>query len=132
MPQSSSDADKGKALAQDPAPQTQVAPGTTVKVTVGTGLETVQVPDGLVGRVPGRGDGDADRREAAGGVRRTPTAPNRRIRSSRWIRPPGSRVQEGTPVTLTVSNNSLMVMPNLKNKSPERGGGRAAGSGLVR
>src|SRR6478672_9478651 len=31
----------------------------------------------------------------------------------------GSRVQEGTPVTLTVSNNSLMVMPNLKNKSPD-------------
>ena len=50
VPQSSSDADKGKALAQDPAPQTQVAPGTTVKVTVGTGLETVQVPDGLVGK----------------------------------------------------------------------------------
>ena len=50
MPQSSSDADKGKALAQDPAPQTQVAPGSPVKVTVGTGLETVQVPDGLVGK----------------------------------------------------------------------------------
>jgi len=39
VPQSSSDADKGKALAQDPAAQVQVVPGTTVKVTVGTGLE---------------------------------------------------------------------------------------------
>ena len=46
----SSDADKGKALAQDPAAQAQVTPGTVVKVTVGTGLETVQVPPGIVGR----------------------------------------------------------------------------------
>ena len=68
MPQSSSDADKGKALAQDPAPQTQVAPGTVVKVTVGTGLETVQVPDGLVGKSLDEATAIAGRREAAGGL----------------------------------------------------------------
>src|SRR6478609_6425708 len=50
VPQSSSDADKGKALAQDPAPQTQVVPGTTVKVTVGTGLSTVEIPGDIVGK----------------------------------------------------------------------------------
>jgi serine/threonine-protein kinase len=117
VPQSSSDADKGKALAQDPAPQAQVAPGTTVKVTVGTGLETVQVPDGLVGRSLDEATAmltaaklqvvsqEADGTEPANQVLQMDPAA-------------GSRVQEGTPVTLTVSNNSLMVMPNLKNKSP--------------
>src|SRR6476469_2279616 len=117
VPQSSSDADKGKALAQDPAPQIQVAPGTTVKVTVGTGLETVQVPDGLVGRSLDEATAmltaaklqvvsqEADGTEPANQVLQMDPAA-------------GSRVQEGTPVTLTVSNNSLMVMPNLKNNTP--------------
>ena len=31
----------------------------------------------------------------------------------------GTRVQEGTPITLTVSNNALMVMPNLNNNTPD-------------
>jgi serine/threonine-protein kinase len=117
VPQSSSDADKGKALAQDPAPQSQVVPGTTIKVTVGTGLETVQVPDGLVGRSLDEATAmlaaaklqavsqEADGTEPANQVLQMDPAA-------------GARVQEGTPVTLTVSNNSLMVMPNLKNKSP--------------
>ncbi|HEY4990476.1 MAG TPA: Stk1 family PASTA domain-containing Ser/Thr kinase [Nakamurella sp.] len=119
VPQSSSDADKGKALAQDPAAQTQVTPGTVVKVTVGTGLETVQVPDGLVGKslddatailaaaklqaVSQEADGTEPRNQVTG---QDPEA--------------GSRVQEGTPVTLTVSNDSLMVMPNLANSTPDQ------------
>ena len=117
VPQPSADADKGKALAQDPAPQSQVVPGSTVKVTVGTGLETVQVPDGLVGRSLDEATAmlaaaklqavseEADGTEPANQVLQMDPAA-------------GSKVQEGTPITLRVSNNSLMVMPNMKNKSP--------------
>ncbi|HEY5152070.1 MAG TPA: Stk1 family PASTA domain-containing Ser/Thr kinase, partial [Mycobacterium sp.] len=119
VPQSSSDADKGKALAQDPAAQAQVVPGSTIKVTIGTGLETVQVPDGIVGQsldqataaltgaklqvVSQEDDGTEPANQVTG---MEPAA--------------GTRVQEGTPITLTVSNNSLMVMPNLQNSTPDQ------------
>jgi serine/threonine-protein kinase len=118
VPQASSDADKGKALAQDPAPQTQVAPGSLVKVTVGTGLETVQIPDGLVGKSLDEATAilaaaklqavsqEEDGVEALNQVKQVDPAV-------------GSRVQEGTPVTLTVSNNTLMAMPNLVNSTPD-------------
>ncbi|HZM66612.1 MAG TPA: Stk1 family PASTA domain-containing Ser/Thr kinase, partial [Nakamurella sp.] len=104
VPQSSSDADKGKALAQDPAAQAQVVPGSTVKVTIGTGLETVQVPDGLVGQTLDQATAaltaaklqmvsqEADGTEPANQVTGMDPAA-------------GTRVQEGTPITLTVSNN---------------------------
>jgi beta-lactam-binding protein with PASTA domain len=117
VPQSSSDADKGKALAQDPAPQTPVLPGSVVKVTVGTGLETVQVPDGLVGMSLDEAtaalaaaklqavSAEADSVEPLNEVLQMEPAP-------------GSRVQEGTPITLTVSNFTLMTMPNLVNSTP--------------
>ena len=117
VPQSSSDADKGKALSQDPAAQTQVQPGSTVKVTVGTGLQTVQVPDGLIGKslddatqiltdaklqvVSQTADSAEPENEVTGA---DPAA--------------GTRVQEGTPITLTVSNGTLMNMPNLVNSTP--------------
>lgn len=117
VPQSSQDVDKGKALAQDPVPQTQVIPGSVVKVTVGTGLSTVQVPDGIVGQPLDAATAalaaaklqvvsqEADGTEPANQVLTMDPAP-------------GVKVQEGTPVTLTVSNNALMVMPNLKNSTP--------------
>ncbi|HYN73653.1 MAG TPA: Stk1 family PASTA domain-containing Ser/Thr kinase, partial [Nakamurella sp.] len=119
VPQSSSDADKGKALAQDPAAQAQVVPGSTVKVTIGTGLETVQVPDGIVGQ-------SLDQATAALGAAKLQvvsqeadgTEPANQVTGMDPA--PGTRVQEGTPITLTVSNNSLMVMPNLQNSTPDQ------------
>jgi serine/threonine-protein kinase len=117
VPQSSSDADKGKALAQDPAPQTQVVPGTTIKVTVGTGLSTVEIPGDIVGKSFDEANialtgaklqvvsQEADGTEPLNQVTAMDPAP-------------GTRVQEGTPVTLTISNNSLMIMPNLVNSTP--------------
>ena len=131
VPQASSDADKGKALAQDPAPQTQVTPGTTIKVTVGTGLETVQVPDGLVGKSLEEATAiltgaklqvvsqEADATEPLNQVTQQDPAA-------------GQRVQEGEVVTLTVSNNSLMVMPNLREQHPGGRGRDPAGTRLGR
>jgi len=128
VPQSSSDADKGKALAQDPAAQAQVVPGSTVKVTIGTGLQTVQVPDGIVGQGLDQATAalsaaklqvvsqEADGTEPANQVTGMDPAA-------------GTRVQEGTPITLTVSNNSLMVMPNLQNSTPDQAVGILEDSG---
>ncbi len=117
VPQSSSDADKGKALAQDPAAQAQVQPGTTVKVTVGTGLQTVQVPDGLVGRSLDEATQiltDA-KLQVVSQTADSAEPENEVIDLDPAV---GTRVQEGTPVTLTVSNGSLMYMPNLINSTP--------------
>jgi serine/threonine-protein kinase len=117
VPQSSSDADKGKALAQDPAPQTQVVPGTTVKVTVGTGLSTVEIPGDIVGKSFDEANAaltaaklQVVSQEADG------TEPLNQVTAMDPVA--GTRVQEGTPVTLTISNNSLMIMPNLVNSTP--------------
>ena len=128
VPQSSSDADKGKALAQDPAAQAQVVPGSTVKVTIGTGLQTVQVPDGIVGQ-------SLDQATAALGAAKLQvvsqeadgTEPANQVTGMDPA--PGTRVQEGTPITLTVSNNSLMVMPNLQNSTPDQAVGILRDSG---
>ncbi|MEP6561689.1 MAG: Stk1 family PASTA domain-containing Ser/Thr kinase, partial [Nakamurella sp.] len=119
VPLPSSDADKGKALAQDPAPQTQVIPGTVIKVTVGTGLETVQIPDGLVGKSLDEATAIlASAKLTAVSQEADSTEPTNQVTAMDPAA--GSRVQEGTPVTLTVSNNSLMVMPNLRNNTPNQ------------
>lgn len=117
VPQSSSDADKGKALAQDPAAQTQVQPGSTVKVTVGTGLQVVQVPDGLVGA--SLDDATRVLTEAKLEVVSQTADSAEPVNEVTAADPaPGTRVQEGTPITLTVSNGNLMFMPNLVNSTP--------------
>ena len=96
-----------------------MVPGSTVKVTIGTGLETVQVPDGIVGQSLDEAPAaltaaklqvvsqEADGTEPANQVTGMDPAP-------------GTRVQEGTTITLTVSNNSLMVMPSLQNSTPDQ------------
>ncbi len=128
VPKSSSDADKGKALAQVPAPQAQVKPATVVKVTVGTGLETVQVPNGLVGKSLDEATALLTKAklkvvsQEADGVE-----PLNQVKSMDPAA--GSRVQEGTPVTLTVSNNLLMGMPNLINSSPDQAFGQLKDAG---
>jgi len=117
--QPSSDADEGKVIAQDPAPGAQAAPNTTVTATIGTGLTMVSVPDGLVGKtvdeatailqtaqltvVTEEGDGVEPVNVVIGSDQR-----------------PGQRLPEGTPVTLTVSNNRLMIMPSLQNQTRDQ------------
>ena len=120
VPQSSSDADKGKALAQDPAPQAQVAPGTRGQGDgrhrawrrsrcrldiVGKSLEeaTALLTAAKLQVVSTEADGVEPANQV---LQMSPAA--------------GERVQEGTPVQLTVSNNALMVMPRLVNQSPNQ------------
>ncbi len=113
--QPSSDADRGKVLAQSPAAHEQSPPGGTVAVTVGTGMTMVAVPDGIIGVsvddataiLAGAGltavGVEQDGTQAAGTVLATDYAP-------------GQRVPEGSPITLDYSNNALMVMPNLTGR----------------
>ncbi len=111
----SSDADRGKVIAQDASAQSQVRPGSTVTVTVGTGLDLVAVPDGLVGT-----DVDAARTALrAAGLSLVMQQGDGAEPVNQVIavdQPAGRRVPLGTPVTVTVSNNTLMVMPGLTGR----------------
>ncbi len=120
--QPSADVDKGRVLAQDVGPQTEVSPDSTVTVTVGTGTAMVAVPDSVVGKTVVEAtrilqearlevvQQDADGTEPAGQV-------------IGLDHPSGQEVPEGTPVTLSVSNNSLMVVPDLQGQTPDEAAG---------
>jgi serine/threonine-protein kinase len=115
----SSDPDKGKAIKQDPAPQAQVAPNSTVTVTVGTGMTIVVVPDGLVGESV---DDATAALQAAGltVVAEEADGTERQDQVTGVDHRPGQQLPSGSPVTLTYSNNSLMIMPSLQNQTPEK------------
>ncbi len=114
----SSDADKGKVIAQDATATSSLRPGATVTVTIGTGLNLVTVPDGLIGRTA----------DTARGVLRAAgltmvvqegdgAAPVNEVIAV--DQPVGRQVPQGTPITVTVSNNTLMVMPTLTGSPPD-------------
>ncbi len=117
--QPSSDADKGKALTEDPVALTQVAPNSTVTVNIGTGLTIVTVPDGLVGQtldqatatlqaanltaIPQEADGVEPANQVIGIDQQA-----------------GQPLPASSPVTLRYSNNSMMTMPDLQNRSQDQ------------
>jgi serine/threonine-protein kinase len=116
--QPSSDADRGKVLAQSPAAHEPSAPGSTVAVTVGTGLPMVTVPDGIVG--VSVDDATAILVGAgltAVGVEQDGTPPAGIVIGTDYS--PGQQVPEGSPITLSYSNNALMVMPNLTGRGQD-------------
>ena len=115
----SSDADKGRVIAQDPASTSAVAPSATVTVTIGSGMTMVTVPKGIVGKDVAAATAmlekakltvvteDGDSGKPANQV----IAVDQRA---------GDKIPEGTPVTLTISNNSRMAMPNVQNQTPDQ------------
>jgi serine/threonine-protein kinase len=117
--QPSADPDKGKVIAQDPSPATQLTPNATVTVTIGTGLTKVTVPAGVVGQSLDQATvilqaaqltvvaQDGDGVEPPGQV-------------IAMDQQPGQLIPAGTPVTLTISNNTLMTMPNLQNQTRDQ------------
>ncbi|MBM9468475.1 Stk1 family PASTA domain-containing Ser/Thr kinase [Nakamurella leprariae] len=124
----SSDADKDKAIAQDPAPQASVPPGTTVTVTIGSGPAFTTVPDGLVNKTQDEATAIlAQQKLTAVAQQVDGAAPAGTVVS---VEPgPGTRVQENSSVTLTVSNGTLMSMPNLRNLTPDEAVARLRNAG---
>ncbi len=115
--QPSSDADKGRVVAQSPGAHETAAPDTAVIVTVGTGLPMVTVPEGILGVGVDEATGIL---QAVGltavGVEQDGTQDSGIVMGA--DHPPGQQVPEGSPITLNYSNNALMVMPNLVGRSP--------------
>ncbi len=119
QPGPSSDPDKGKVIAQDPPPGNQATPNSTVTVTVGTGLTIVTVPQGIVGQGLEQATTILQAAKLTVVTQEGDSAepPNEVIAIDQ---PPGRQLPEGTPVTLTISNNSLMVMPNLQGQNRDQ------------
>ena len=88
-------------------------------VTVGTGLTLVTVPAGVVGESLDEATAILQAAQltvvAQDGDGVEP--PDQVIAMDQQ---PGQRIPEGTPVTLTISNNTLMTMPNLQNQTRDQ------------
>jgi serine/threonine-protein kinase len=113
------DPDKGKAIQQDPAPQAQATPNSTVTVTIGSGMTIVAVPDGLIGT---KVDDATAALQASGLTVVTEEADGTEPRNQviGADHQPGQQLPSGSPVTLRYSNNSLMIMPSLQNQTPDQ------------
>ncbi|GGM00143.1 Stk1 family PASTA domain-containing Ser/Thr kinase [Nakamurella endophytica] len=116
----STDNDKNKVFQQDPAPNSEVKPGSTITVTIGTGVAYKAIPKDLVGKQFADAKAelvklglDATQQSVDG------TEPANQVLGLSGAQP-GDPVQAGTVITLQVSNNSLFVMPPLTNQTPEQ------------
>ena len=126
--QSSSDADRGRALAQDPPAHAQVPPNSTITVSIGTGLTIVTVPDGLVGASLDQAAASL----AGANLTAVPQEADGLEPANQVIGidvQPGQQVPAGSPVTLRYSNNGLMVMPNLLGGSQDQAVSRLQAQG---
>jgi serine/threonine-protein kinase len=105
----------GRVLAQDPAPQTPVPPGTAIQLTVGQARPTLRMPDVT-------GQDQATATQTLEGVGLTVTAtqvdgggkPGTVISTSPSG---GSTVAQGSKVTLSVSKGNQLQMPSIVGKS---------------
>ena len=106
-------------IAQDPPSTSAVAPNATVTVTIGSGMTMVTVPKGIVGMDVAAATAMLEQAKLAVVTEEGDSAEpaNEVIAVDQRA---GDKVPEGTPVTLTISNNSRMAMPNVQNQTPTR------------
>jgi eukaryotic-like serine/threonine-protein kinase len=106
----------GQVMKQNPEPQTKVDEGSTVELTVSSGMEQVVVPDNLVGM--SASDARAALRDAKLQIGTTTAEPSNKPENEvlRTDPAPGTTVAAGTKVNLFVSSGKREV-PNLVGKS---------------
>jgi serine/threonine-protein kinase len=114
-----SQAAKGRVEKQDPVANKTVAPGSTVTVYISQGPEMTTVPDASA--IVGKNVSDASAAITAAHLQVVTQAqasaqPKDQVLS--MDQTPGAQVQVGTVVTLKVSDNSLMTMPDLSKMTP--------------
>ena len=116
----STDAQNGKVFGQDPPPGGSVKPGTVVTVQVGTGPTQIIVPDGLVGM-----QFDAAKKTLEGaGFGAVPRAQASTLAANQVLAvvgaKPGQKLKEGSVITLTVSDQSQFLMPDVKTLTADQ------------
>lgn len=112
---------KGLVVQQEPGPHAVVAPGATVTVYVSQGQEMTIVPD--TGEVVGKDLKVATAALTAAHLQvvsqyEKSVKPKDQVLS--WDQTAGSQVPVGTPVTLKISDNSQMTVPDLSGMKPDQ------------
>ncbi len=118
----SNDVDKGKVISQNPTTNTSVKPGTTVSIVVGAGQSYTSIPTGL----KGLSYNDALAKLKAAHLEATKAYvdsvdPKDQVEGVTGGYQEGqASVAYGTPIPLTVSNNSQMKMPTITGGTPDQ------------
>jgi beta-lactam-binding protein with PASTA domain/predicted Ser/Thr protein kinase len=105
----------GKVLAQDPAPQTPVPPGTAIQLTVGQARPTLRMPD-----VTGQDQATATQTLEGVGLEVTVTQSDGGGKSGTVVSTSptaGSTVAQGSKVTLSVSKGNQLQVPSILGKT---------------
>jgi serine/threonine-protein kinase len=105
----------GKVLAQDPSPQTPVAPGTAIQLTVGQARPTLRMPD-----VTGQDQAVATQTLEGVGLNVTATQVDGGGKAGTVVSTSpsgGSTVAQGSKVTLSVSKGNQLQVPSIVGKS---------------
>ncbi len=119
VPKPSDDAQKNTVIGQNPVAGASTKPGATVTVQVGTGPNFTKVPTDLVGKSYQAAVTELKAAKLnATQVIANGVEPKNTVQKVIGVAA-GASVQEGTPVGLQVSNNSLFVVPNLANLTPD-------------
>ncbi|MDP9440956.1 MAG: Stk1 family PASTA domain-containing Ser/Thr kinase [Actinomycetota bacterium] len=124
-------ADKDEVLAQNPPPQTELAKGSTVEVTVSAGKAQKAIPD-----VTGKDASDAANELGQAGFKtRTTREASATVATGTVIRTdpvPGTKVDEGSTVTIVVSSGpELISVPNVRGKTADQARAEIEAAGLV-
>jgi len=118
----------GKVIAQDPAPNTQVAKGTVVRLTIGAEPETISVPD-LTGQQADTAE--TNLRNLGFEVRREDVDSGEPAGTVVDQNPKGGKHPAGTEIVLSVSNGQEagFQMPDLSGMTPNQAENQLRGLG---
>ncbi len=116
-----SSAVKGRVADQDPEPNTPVKPGSTVTVYISQGAKQTIIPD--ASQLIGKSLSDAQAALTAAQLKwvsqtQPSDKPKDQVLALGGGMSPGDQVQVDTVVTLIVSDNSMMTMPDLSKLTP--------------
>ncbi|MBW3615041.1 MAG: Stk1 family PASTA domain-containing Ser/Thr kinase [Actinobacteria bacterium] len=122
---------KDEVVAQNPPPQTELAKGGTVEVTVSTGKSQKAIPD-----VTGKDVSDAANELGQAGFKtRATREASSTVDEGKVIRTDpaaGTKVDEGSTVTIVVSSGpELISVPNVRGKTADQARAEIEAAGLV-
>lgn len=127
-----SDDSVGKVIKQDPAPQTEVAKGTTIKISINVGSKKITVPNGLTGQDKNAVDGilrNAGFTNITAEIDKDSLKPLKENVVTRLNVEPGSEQKIDTKIIIYYSNGEIKV-PNLIGLSKDDALAAAAEAGL--
>ncbi len=115
----STDGQKNTVVSQNPKAGVSVKPGSTVTYAVGSGPVFTKVPADLLGKSFDQASAELTALKLSAVPQQVDgVQPVNQVVKLVGVKA-GDNVQQGTPITLQVSNNQLFTVPNLANLTPD-------------